>query len=258
MIWSKEAREKLDKEPDLYLDAALFPLQFQPTDVLTVASDNIRAVIKDLTAIMLSKMADKQQQQKDDVSLIINESRLKVVNQLQYMCDNSASDNKAFEDFLVHFKSKLQGHLYAEKDDTVFPVGFMERFILTKEATEKERILIDTYRNITNGYHDLYNIYGWQEEEKWYHLDMSLMVKEYKSKVEKELKEICDKVYDPTIKEAFSRHLTDVTTDTIPAQLNTPINSHHDDDINDSVSKISKLDISDPLHLYPNDTTALT
>ncbi|GJZ39136.1 ribonuclease H-like domain-containing protein [Tanacetum coccineum] len=35
-------------------------------------------------------------------------------------------------------------------------------------------------------------------------------------------------------------------------------NSDHDDDIYDSVTKISKLDISDPLHLHPNDTTALT
>ncbi|GKD50502.1 ribonuclease H-like domain-containing protein [Tanacetum coccineum] len=38
----------------------------------------------------------------------------------------------------------------------------------------------------------------------------------------------------------------------------TPINSDHDDDFNDSVTRISKLDISDPLHLHPNDTTALT
>ncbi|GJS63465.1 ribonuclease H-like domain-containing protein [Tanacetum coccineum] len=36
----------------------------------------------------------------------------------------------------------------------------------------------------------------------------------------------------------------------------TPINSDHDDDIHDSVTRISKLDISDPLHLHPNDTTA--
>ncbi|GJR66224.1 hypothetical protein Tco_0012289 [Tanacetum coccineum] len=35
-----------------------------------------------------------------------------------------------------------------------------------------------------------------------------------------------------------------------------PINSDHDDDIHDFVTRISKLDISDPLHLHPNDTTA--
>nr|GEZ22664.1 ribonuclease H-like domain-containing protein [Tanacetum cinerariifolium] len=39
---------------------------------------------------------------------------------------------------------------------------------------------------------------------------------------------------------------------------NTSINSDNDDDINDSVTRISKLDISDPLHLHRNDTTALT
>nr|GEW50686.1 hypothetical protein [Tanacetum cinerariifolium] len=39
---------------------------------------------------------------------------------------------------------------------------------------------------------------------------------------------------------------------------NTPNNSDHDDDIHDFVTRISKLDISDPLHLHPNDTTALT
>ncbi|GJS05256.1 ribonuclease H-like domain-containing protein [Tanacetum coccineum] len=39
---------------------------------------------------------------------------------------------------------------------------------------------------------------------------------------------------------------------------NTPNNIDHDDDIHDSVTRISKLDISDPLHLHPNDTTALT
>ncbi|GKB42997.1 ribonuclease H-like domain-containing protein, partial [Tanacetum coccineum] len=39
---------------------------------------------------------------------------------------------------------------------------------------------------------------------------------------------------------------------------NSPNNSHHDDDIHDSITRISKLDISDPFHLHPNDTTALT
>ncbi|GJW91890.1 ribonuclease H-like domain-containing protein [Tanacetum coccineum] len=42
------------------------------------------------------------------------------------------------------------------------------------------------------------------------------------------------------------------------SEHNTPNNSDHDDDIHDSVTRISKLDISDPLHLHPNDTTALT
>ncbi|GJS21708.1 ribonuclease H-like domain-containing protein [Tanacetum coccineum] len=39
---------------------------------------------------------------------------------------------------------------------------------------------------------------------------------------------------------------------------NTPNNSDHDDDIHDPITRISKLDISDPLHLHPNGTTALT
>ncbi|GKG45324.1 hypothetical protein Tco_0495402, partial [Tanacetum coccineum] len=39
------------------------------------------------------------------------------------------------------------------------------------------------------------------------------------------------------------------------SELNTPNNSDHDDDIHDPVTRISKLDISDPLHLHPNDTT---
>nr|GEX55542.1 ribonuclease H-like domain-containing protein [Tanacetum cinerariifolium] len=39
---------------------------------------------------------------------------------------------------------------------------------------------------------------------------------------------------------------------------NSPLNSDHDDDIHDSVNKISNLDISDPLHFHPNDNTALT
>ncbi|GJQ93390.1 ribonuclease H-like domain-containing protein [Tanacetum coccineum] len=42
------------------------------------------------------------------------------------------------------------------------------------------------------------------------------------------------------------------------SEHNTPFNSVHDDDIDDFVTSISKLDISDPLHLHPNDTTALT
>nr|GEZ58043.1 ribonuclease H-like domain-containing protein [Tanacetum cinerariifolium] len=42
------------------------------------------------------------------------------------------------------------------------------------------------------------------------------------------------------------------------SEHNTPVNSDHDDDINDSVTRISKLNISDPLHLHPNDSTALT
>ncbi|GJY87189.1 ribonuclease H-like domain-containing protein [Tanacetum coccineum] len=41
---------------------------------------------------------------------------------------------------------------------------------------------------------------------------------------------------------------------------NYSVNSDHDDDVQDPdpVTRISKLDISDPLHLHPNDTTALT
>ncbi|GJW49734.1 ribonuclease H-like domain-containing protein [Tanacetum coccineum] len=44
------------------------------------------------------------------------------------------------------------------------------------------------------------------------------------------------------------------------SEHNSPINSDHDDDIHDHdpVTRISKLDISDPLHLHLNDTTALT
>ncbi|GJY99268.1 ribonuclease H-like domain-containing protein [Tanacetum coccineum] len=42
------------------------------------------------------------------------------------------------------------------------------------------------------------------------------------------------------------------------SEHNTPNNSDHDDDIHDSVTRISKLDISYPLHLHPNDTTTLT
>ncbi|GKE72483.1 hypothetical protein Tco_1534524, partial [Tanacetum coccineum] len=42
---------------------------------------------------------------------------------------------------------------------------------------------------------------------------------------------------------------------------NTPVNSKHGDDYiqdPDPITRISKLDVSDPLHLHPNDTTALT
>ncbi|GJY54846.1 hypothetical protein Tco_0446510 [Tanacetum coccineum] len=41
---------------------------------------------------------------------------------------------------------------------------------------------------------------------------------------------------------------------------NTPVNSYREDDVQDldPVTRISKLYISDPLHLHPNDTTALT
>ncbi|GKB13316.1 putative RNA-directed DNA polymerase [Tanacetum coccineum] len=42
------------------------------------------------------------------------------------------------------------------------------------------------------------------------------------------------------------------------SEYNTPINFDHDDDINNYVTRISKLDIIDPLHLHPNDTTTLT
>ncbi|GJR55041.1 ribonuclease H-like domain-containing protein [Tanacetum coccineum] len=44
------------------------------------------------------------------------------------------------------------------------------------------------------------------------------------------------------------------------SKYNSPINSDHDDDIynHNPITRISKLDISDPLHLHPNDTTVLT
>ncbi|GJR60066.1 ribonuclease H-like domain-containing protein [Tanacetum coccineum] len=42
------------------------------------------------------------------------------------------------------------------------------------------------------------------------------------------------------------------------SEHNSPNNSNHDEDIHDYVTRISKLDISDQLHLHPNDTTTLT
>ncbi|GJW52420.1 ribonuclease H-like domain-containing protein [Tanacetum coccineum] len=42
------------------------------------------------------------------------------------------------------------------------------------------------------------------------------------------------------------------------SEHNFPINYGQDDDVHDPVARISKLDISGPLHLHPNDTTALT
>ncbi|GJX75530.1 ribonuclease H-like domain-containing protein [Tanacetum coccineum] len=42
------------------------------------------------------------------------------------------------------------------------------------------------------------------------------------------------------------------------SEHNYPINSDNDDDVHDPVTRISKLDISDPLHLHPNDTIAPT
>nr|GEZ08184.1 ribonuclease H-like domain-containing protein [Tanacetum cinerariifolium] len=42
------------------------------------------------------------------------------------------------------------------------------------------------------------------------------------------------------------------------SEHNSPINTDNDDEVHDPVTRISKLDISDPLQLHPNDTTALT
>ncbi|GJX33902.1 hypothetical protein Tco_0245459 [Tanacetum coccineum] len=259
MIWSKAAREKLEEELDLYLDASLVIVKFErPNDVVRVAWDNIAAVMKDLQDIISSKSSvDKQQQpQKDDVSLIINDCRLKVENQLQYICDNDVSHNndKAFQDFVVHFKSKMQGHANADNDtgttkmkgkasqltqlelqqqkddeeklnvcldkqdavrqftmDYHKTVRFMEKFVPTKGPPVKDRLLIDAFLRIAKGYRYLYNIHGYDEEDKWYNLDVPHLIKEYKSKLEAELQEICDKVSDPAIKEAFSHHLSEVT-----------------------------------------------
>ncbi|GKE67091.1 ribonuclease H-like domain-containing protein [Tanacetum coccineum] len=42
------------------------------------------------------------------------------------------------------------------------------------------------------------------------------------------------------------------------SEHNSPIKSDQDDDVHNPVTRISKLNISDPLHLHSNDTTALT
>ncbi|GKE11209.1 ribonuclease H-like domain-containing protein, partial [Tanacetum coccineum] len=42
------------------------------------------------------------------------------------------------------------------------------------------------------------------------------------------------------------------------SEHNSSINFDNDDDVYDHVTRISKLDISDPLHLHPNDTLALS
>ncbi|GJS48265.1 ribonuclease H-like domain-containing protein [Tanacetum coccineum] len=63
-------------------------------------------------------------------------------------------------------------------------------------------------------------------------------------------------------RDAVMTHTKTASQDLKTASLpNTPINSEHGDDFiqdPDPVTRISKLDISDPLHLHPNDTTALT
>ncbi|GJZ89174.1 hypothetical protein Tco_0660956, partial [Tanacetum coccineum] len=89
-------------------------------------------------------------------------------------------------------------------------VRFMEKFVPTKGPPVKDRLLLDAFLRIAKGYRYLYNIHGYDEEDKWYHLDVPHLIKEYKSKLEAELQEICDKVSDPAIKEAFSHHLTEV------------------------------------------------
>ncbi|PWA88413.1 hypothetical protein CTI12_AA119990 [Artemisia annua] len=264
-ILSKAARDrKLDKELEICLDVFLYLLEFKSNDVLRAASDNIKDVMKELRE---SKSGDDK-----DLSSIIKECRSKVVNQLQYICDNNVSYKEAF----VHFKSKIEeAHLTADNDDDTtakvvgaskkkkgkasqltklelqqqrddekklnvcwekqevvkqltwdyqITVDFIQSFVIGKEAaaTHKDTILIDAFRNISNGYRDLYNFYGYDEDDKWYHLDVSRMIKEYKSKVEKELLQVCNKVSHPTIKEAFTRHLADVKAGTIPAQNHRP------------------------------------
>ncbi|PWA40519.1 RNA-directed DNA polymerase, eukaryota, Reverse transcriptase zinc-binding domain protein [Artemisia annua] len=67
-----------------------------------------------------------------------------------------------------------------------------------------------------------YLVFEEDEEDKWYHLDVSRMIKEYKSKVEKELLQVCNKVSHPAVKQAFTRHLADVKAGTIPAQNHRP------------------------------------
>ncbi|GJT42670.1 ribonuclease H-like domain-containing protein [Tanacetum coccineum] len=42
------------------------------------------------------------------------------------------------------------------------------------------------------------------------------------------------------------------------SEHNSPFNSDQDDGVHDPITRISKLDISDPLHLHPSDTTGLT
>ena len=101
MKLSKAEREKLTKEAALYEQTCYFILSCGLYDVLGVAYENIYSVFHDLDVILSSSSSPV-----DDVSLMIDENRSKVENELIYICDNAYNikTRQVFKEFLVHFK----------------------------------------------------------------------------------------------------------------------------------------------------------
>ena len=113
MRLSKAEREKLTKEADLYEQTCYFILSCGLYDVLGVAYENIYSVFHDLDVILSSSSSPV-----DDVSLMIDENRSKVENELIYICDNAYNikTRQVFKEFLVHFK---QGDLTKYRSNVI-------------------------------------------------------------------------------------------------------------------------------------------
>lgn len=102
--------------------------------------------------------------------------------------------------------------LYKESDDYDRTLVFMESFIDQEQLTNEEQhnLLLYAYENVLAVDHDLENIIASGKELS--DRDLSLIVKEYRSKIENELQGICDNVSNLTVEEAYARHLKDFKT----------------------------------------------
>lgn len=111
----------------------------------------------------------------------------------------------------VYFR-KREKKLYKESHDYDRTLVFMESFIDQEQLTNEEQhnLLLCAYENVLAVDHDLGDIIASGKELS--DQDLSLIVKEYRSKIENELQGICDNVSNLTVEEAFARHLEDFKT----------------------------------------------
>ena len=102
--------------------------------------------------------------------------------------------------------------LYKESHDYDKTLVFMESFIDQEQLTNEEQhdLLLCAYENVLAVDRDLDDIIASGKELS--DQDLSLIVKEYRSKIENELQGIFYNVSNLTVEEAYARHLEDFKT----------------------------------------------
>ena len=128
----------------------------------------------------------------------------------------------------TYFKKRKK--LTLESEDYEQTLEFMDKLMVIarkEQVSEKDlSILSRAYNMIMRVYRALSDTLDSDQSSSVWDIDVSLTINESRSKVEKELKYICNNMTNHTIKEAVSHHLVGFKAGHLPKKLLPRVNFH--------------------------------